>query len=108
MVDIHNLQMEVASWVDYNFPNSKPYRPLLGAVEELGELCHAQLKSEQGIRGDDALHQKEKIDAVGDIIVYLCDYCSQCGISLEAAVRDTWDKVKQRNWIMFPKNGRTE
>ena len=95
---MNELQFEVGQWSRKNFPNNKPTYPLLGLVEEVGELAHAHLKMEQGIRGTEREHQIAKIDAIGDIVIYLADYCERNGISLEAAVRDTWEKVKKRDW----------
>ena len=47
---LEELQAVQREWVEHNFPNRTNYHPLLGAVEEIGELCHAHLKYEQGIR----------------------------------------------------------
>lgn len=38
--------------------------PLMGLVEELGEMF-------------DASHKGDTIDAIGDVFIYLCDYCSR-------------------------------
>jgi NTP pyrophosphatase (non-canonical NTP hydrolase) len=111
---LRQLQEEQKPWVAHNFPGGKPYRPLLGAVEEIGELCHAHLKDEQGIRGDAdpviraAAYRRDKIDAIGDILIYLADYCTANGIDMQDALERTWTAVKQRDWVCFPKNGLTE
>lgn len=98
IITLAQLQSENKEWADKNFPSRLPYYPLLGAVEELGELAHAHLKTLQGIRGTAAQHQADKEDAIGDILVYLADYCSQNGIDMELALSRTWDKVKRRDW----------
>ena len=49
---------------------------LLGICEEAGELCHAQLKKEQGIRGTIEQHDAAMKDAVGDIMIYAINYLS--------------------------------
>ena len=87
-----------------NFPNKKPHQPLLGIQEEVGELSHAHLKMEQGIRTNED-HQAAKIDAVGDIVIYLADYCNQNGIFLDSAVEQTWAEVQMRNWKKNKVNG---
>jgi hypothetical protein len=49
-----------------------------------------------------------KVDAIGDIVIYLADYCEREGISLSAAVEKTWETVMQRDWkknAMGPKPG---
>ena len=102
---LRQLQEEQAPWVRRNFPGREPFYPLLGAVEELGELCHAHLKNLQGIRGTPAEHQAAKIDAVADTIIFLSDYCTASGIDMQQALDDTWAKVKLRDWKRDPKNG---
>lgn len=95
---LQQLQKEVAQWADKNFPDSKSYHPLLGVGEETGELMHAHLKGEQSIRHSAAKIHNMKIDSIGDIIIYLADYCGRNCISLEEAVEKTWEQVKQRDW----------
>jgi NTP pyrophosphatase (non-canonical NTP hydrolase) len=102
---LEQLQTEHAPWLARNFPEQTAHQALLGAMEELGELAHAHLKAEQGIRGDDKLHMAEKIDAIGDIVIYLASYCTTNGISLEEAVWTTWEKVRRRNWQRNPLTG---
>ena len=100
-----DLQEEVANWSQANFDNQVPYHALLGIAEEVGELSHAHLKMEQGIRGTSDEHMAEKVDAVGDILIYLADYCQRSGINLEHAVWKTWQQVKERNWKKDADNG---
>jgi NTP pyrophosphatase (non-canonical NTP hydrolase) len=89
--------------VNKNFPLQKKYQPLLGLVEEVGELAHAHLKDEQEIRGH--AHEAEKLDAVGDIFVYLMSYCNASGYDLEEIILDTWRTVEQRDWRKDPVSG---
>lgn len=105
---LSELQRQVFKWTAYNFPNKKAYQPLLGAFEELGELAHAHLKQEQGIRGTEVEHMEAKCDAIADCIIYLADYANKQGIDLELAITTAWLSVSQRDWINFPKNGLTE
>ncbi len=100
------LQEEVQTWQEYNFGTHDAIDPLLGAVEELGELAHAHLKESQGIRGHPEALQLEARDAVADCIVYLTDYCSVRGWDLDEIMRETWDQVKQRDWKKYPMTGR--
>jgi len=81
------LQAEHKEWVDRNFPNQKPYHGLLGVVEEVGELSHAYLKREQGIRGSQEKHTADIDDAIGDIIIYLASFCNTNEISLARCVK---------------------
>jgi NTP pyrophosphatase (non-canonical NTP hydrolase) len=92
--------------MELNFPRQRDYQPLLGIMEEVGELAHAHLKNEQGIRRmDPDLAYVKKVDAVGDIIIYLCSYCTASGIDLASAVEKTWAEVEKRDWIAYPQNG---
>jgi NTP pyrophosphatase (non-canonical NTP hydrolase) len=105
-MNLATLQLEVNEWAARNFKGKQPHQPLLGVAEEVGELCHAHLKNEQGIRGTKEEHYAAKCDAVGDIVVYLADYCTQNMISLDSAVADAWFEVKQRDWEKNHKAGK--
>ena len=100
---LKNLQEELKPWVKHNFGDRPSWQPLLGIVEELGELAHAHLKHAQEIRTDEQ-HFENKKDAIADIIIYLADYCTAEGIDLESTVQEVWDKVKKRDWKKNPKN----
>lgn len=75
-------------------------------MEELGELCHAHLKQEQGIRGTAAQHEAKAKDAIGDILIYLADYTAGRGWDLQAIVEDTWAEVSRRDWRANPADGK--
>lgn len=108
-MDLIEFQIEVFAWGRRNFGQGVNHQPLLGAMEELGELAHAHLKAEQGIRKmTREEYEKQAHDAVGDIIVYLADYCGINGLNLDHAVRDTWGRVKQRDWRENPETGGKE
>lgn len=100
------LQQEVGKWSYYNFEDQSAHRPLLGVAEEVGELCHAHLKLEQGIRGDRRKHIEEAQDAVGDILVYLADYCERMGFDMQKIIEEVWAEVSKRDWKRSPDNGR--
>jgi len=101
---LRKLQEEQRPWVLHNFGNRPSWMPLLGAVEELGELAHAHLKAAQGIRlGEN--HQEAAKDAVADIVIYLADYCSAEGYDFESIVTETWEKVRLRDWKADPIRG---
>ena len=76
---LQDLQKCLYAWQIYNFGEQDNERVLLGICEESGELCHAQLKMEQGIRGDVACHEAALIDAIGDIMIYMLNYVSGMG-----------------------------
>lgn len=91
------LQVQLKPWAAHNFGERPSWMPLMGALEELGELAHAHLKTEQGIRTSED-HRAAKVDALADIIVYLADYANVEGIDLHEAVEQTWAKVRRRDW----------
>lgn len=96
-MDFRTLQEDVAEWSYKNFGDQEATNPLLGVVEEVGELCHAVLKSRQKIRkGED--HVAGAQDAVGDIVIYLADFCTRYNIDFDKAVTTAWDEVKVRDW----------
>lgn len=59
------IQNEIEQWAGRNFPDTPIHRPVLGMVEELGELIDADLKGSE----------VECKDAVGDFAVYAMHYC---------------------------------
>ena len=90
-------QAEIAKWSLLNFGDQPSDHPLLGVAEELGELCHHHLKGKQGIRINEE-HKLCKMDAVGDIIIYLADYCSREGFSLRECLKKATAVVLSRDW----------
>lgn len=77
------------------FKNRRDLWPLLGALEEVGELFEAHRDGTK----------EERVDAVGDIVLYLMDYCNKVGIDFEDAVRVTAEKVHKRDWVSNPVSG---
>jgi len=98
---LRRIQKEQAEWSLRNFGERPSYQPLLGIAEEVGELCHAHLKNEQGVRMTED-HEANKRDAVGDIMIYLMDYCSKEGFDVTQCLVETWNKVRQRDWVANP------
>lgn len=107
MIDIQQIQQEQKAWSERNFggKHGTGYRPLLGVMEEVGELAHAHLKAEQGIRTNQD-HEAARVDAVGDILIYLLDYCNGFNIDMGECLEMTWNEVKQRNWKSNPADGK--
>ena len=99
------VQVEQKPWVAHNFGDRPSWMPLVGVMEELGELAHHFLKMHQGIRGTKSEHMKAIKDAVADIVIFLCDFCSAHDIDLEKEVLKTWKQVKKRDWKKDKKKG---
>lgn len=114
---LRRLQTSFKIWVSRNFtvPSDteqdvllkevRMTRPLLGAMEELGELSHAHLKQVQGIRGTAEEHEAAAKDAVGDVVVYLLDYCNQRGWDFAEILDNVAGQVLKRDWVANPGDG---
>lgn len=98
------VQFEHLAWSRKNFPLTEAHEPLLGVVEEVGELAHAHLKARQKIRNNQD-HEEAGKDAVGDILIYLVHYCNIRGWDVEKILDDTWVHVSGRNWVKYPETG---
>jgi len=119
-VDLTELTFEVGEWAEENFGDQDQIRRninergkrrdpgadigamfcAMGVNEEAGELIHAVLKRAQGVREDeDGVGREAEVDAVGDIVIYLADFCHRRGYDLEECVRRAWDgEVSEREW----------
>lgn len=80
------------------FGDGPSWHPLLGVAEEVGELCHAHLKAQQNIRGSAEDLRAQQEDAVGDIVIYLVDYCNRERLDIEACIQNAWAEVSCRDW----------
>jgi len=69
---LSQIQAELKVWTLHNFGQQESIIPIMGMIEELGELTHAHLKEFQGIRKSDFLSDKK--DAIADITIYLLNY----------------------------------
>lgn len=74
-MNFEQIQKEHREWSQKNFPDQKAHHCLLGMIEEVGELAHAQLKFEQGIRVNED-HIAARKDAIADIALYLIGFCN--------------------------------
>lgn len=102
---LREFQREVAEWSTKNFGDGPYWHKMLGVVEEVGELAHAFLKLEQGIRGSEGKHIEDAQDAIGDIFVYMADLCSRRGWDMTDLVQTTWLRVSKRDWKKHPTSG---
>lgn len=105
---LNDIQNEIAAWSQKNFGDQDSVNPLLGVAEEVGELCHAVLKERQKIRvGTEAeALLAAKQDAVGDILIYLFDFCDREGLSLGRCLDYAWSEVRERDWKKNPTSGK--
>ena len=101
-MNLRELQEWQREWSLRNFGEQPAYRGVLGVAEEVGELCHAVLKSEQGIRGRDA---DDIADAIGDVVIYLCEVATSYGLSLQECVEQAKGQCCERDWRKNPETG---
>jgi len=105
-INLNDLQQKFYIWLEHNFPNTTKDAQLIGVMEELGELSHAHLKLKQGIRGATVEKNLSEIkDSIGDIVIYLINYCNVSGLNFEECVQKASDEVLKRDWIKYPENG---
>jgi NTP pyrophosphatase (non-canonical NTP hydrolase) len=105
------LQEAQLYWSIYNFPQTTVYEQFMGVVEEVGELSHVLLKRAQGIRQNTHTEEEYKAkiaDCVGDVCIFLMNFCSRNGLSLWDCIDKTWREVSKRNWRKYPYNGVNE
>lgn len=102
-------QQQLADWQLHNFGEQPLWTQVMGATEEMGELAHAVLKHEQGIRGisDDGLIDQAG-DAVADCMIYLFQVCTALRLDAVELFRETAAVVMERDWVKYPKTGRPE
>ena len=46
--------------------------------------------------------EEQRKDAVGDILIYLADFCHRNGYDMGAIAEKTWAKVSKRDWVANP------
>jgi len=99
------MQEEQDKWARANFgPNNTDW-VILGIGEEVGELMHSHLKRAQGIRGTKEQHDMDGKDAIGDMFIYMLDYCTGMDWDFWTIACLTWAKVKSRDWRKDPVHG---
>ena len=74
---------EVGEWAVRNFGEEDGFNSYMGVIEEKGDLAHALLKMKQGIRGSTEKHLADARDAVADLAIYLCNFCSREKLALD-------------------------
>jgi NTP pyrophosphatase (non-canonical NTP hydrolase) len=104
-MNLHELQVKLAKWQADNFGPEVSTVPLLalGMSEEVGELAHAVLKGEQGIRsGTDGIDVEAAVDAVCDTMIYGIQILSKLDVNVELALEETIKTVLARDWKEDP------
>jgi NTP pyrophosphatase (non-canonical NTP hydrolase) len=89
-----DVEMKIIQWSEARkiIPNSSPETQLLKAVSELGELADATIKKDR----------EEVIDAVGDVMVCLINYCALQDINLVSCMESAYSTIKNRKGTLLP------
>jgi NTP pyrophosphatase (non-canonical NTP hydrolase) len=94
MTTYADIEIKIIQWAEARkiIPNSTPATQLLKAVSEMGELADATIKNDRdGI-----------LDAVGDVMVCLVNYCALQDINLVSCMQVAYDQIKNRKGILLP------
>lgn len=87
------LESDVVRWSEARkiIPNSTPHAQLLKALSEMGELADATLKGQK----------EEAMDAVGDVMVCLINYCALQDFNLVDCLEIAYDQIKHRKGTLL-------
>ena len=88
------IESDIIRWAEARkiIPNSTPDVQLLKAMSELGELADATIKKDR----------EAIIDAVGDVMVCLVNYCVLQDINLVQCMEGAYDQIKNRRGTLLP------
>ena len=94
MSSFADVESDIIRWAEARkiIPNSTPTAQLLKAFSEMGELADATAKNDRG----------EVVDAVGDVMVCLINYCALQDINLVDCMYVAYDQIKHRKGTMLP------
>jgi len=89
-----NVEMKIVQWSEARriIQNSTAEAQLLKAVSEMGELADATIKNDK----------EEIVDAVGDVMVCLVNYCAIKDIDLVSCMDEAYAQIKDRKGTLLP------
>jgi len=71
----------------------------------IGRLAHAYLKKAQGIRGDPAMHDASMRTSLENILRHCLVIAGVNNFDLLETVQATWEQVRKRDFVLYPKTG---
>ena len=88
------IESDILRWSEARkiIPNSTPSAQLLKAFEEMGELASATAKN----------RRKDAMDAVGDVLVCLINYCALQDFDMVECLSMAYDEIKDRKGTLMP------
>jgi uncharacterized protein YabN with tetrapyrrole methylase and pyrophosphatase domain len=89
-----DVESDIIRWSEQRriIPNSTPTAQLLKAFSEMGELADATAKQDR----------EAIIDAVGDVMVCLVNYCALADLDLVQCMYVAYDQIKHRKGTLLP------
>lgn len=89
-----NVEIKIIQWAEARkiIPNSTPEVQLLKAMSEMGELADATIKKDK----------EAIVDAVGDVMVCLVNYCALQDLNLVDCMEVAYDQIKNRRGTLLP------
>lgn len=76
---------------DFSYKVLEEIVPILHIVRQTGTITHEQVQQFSNTSGLQF--------SIGNIILFLLDYCESRQWSLQEIVEQTWDSVQKRKWI---------
>ena len=88
------VELKILQWSEQRkiIPNSTPEVQLLKAMSEMGELADATIKKDK----------EAIVDAVGDVMVCLINYCALQDLNLVDCMEVAYDQIKNRKGTLLP------
>ncbi len=89
-----NVEIKIIQWAEARkiIPNSTPEVQLLKTMSEMGELADATIKKDK----------EAIVDAVGDVMVCLVNYCALQDINLVSCMEEAYSQIKDRKGTLLP------
>ena len=89
-----DYEMRIIQWAEARqiIPNSTPETQLLKCMSEMGELADATIKGDR----------LDVMDAVGDVMVCLVNYCALQDINLVDCMELAYEQIKDRKGTLLP------
>jgi NTP pyrophosphatase (non-canonical NTP hydrolase) len=89
-----NVEMKIIQWSEARriIQNSTAWTQLLKGFSEMGELADATIKDDKD----------EIVDAVGDVMVCLVNYCAIQDIDLVSCMDAAYSQIKDRKGTLLP------
>lgn len=93
MTTYASIELDIIRWAEARkiIPNSTPVTQLLKAVSEMGELADATIKNDREMI----------VDAVGDVMVCLVNYCALQDLNLVDCMEVAYDQIKNRKGTLL-------